>query len=254
MKDAIIKSEMPTMDDTILIEATLNGDRRAFEGLVRKYQSATYALAVARLQDAAAAEEIAQDVFVCAYQKLGQLRDPSRFGAWLRSITLRQCGMWLRSNKRKVHTRSLPEEEMGVAMSSVKDVGQGGKNLFDIAVMIGELPEALRAAAVLCLEEELSPSAAAAVLGIRPGTLRKRLHDARAKLQCRIVEKAERELRLHLLPKDFPQRCVCRCEKAQEAKARKEVISMSQKKKCTCGCLGRRQPKPATKTKTKEKK
>ncbi len=107
------------MNDTRLIEAALNGDPKAFEGLVRKYQSVTYALAVARLQDAAAAEEIAQDVFVCAYQKLGQLRDTSCFGAWLRSITLRQCGMWLRSKKQKVRTAPLPELEIGAVLSSV---------------------------------------------------------------------------------------------------------------------------------------
>ncbi|NIA06506.1 MAG: sigma-70 family RNA polymerase sigma factor [Actinobacteria bacterium] len=242
------------MDDTRRIKACLTNDRRAFEGLVRKYQSATYALAIARVRDATAAEEITQDVFVRAYQKLGQLRDSSRFGAWLRSITLRQCGMWLRSNKRQVRTRSLPEEEMGTALSSVKDADQGGEGLFDIAALIEQLPEGLRAAAVLCLEEELSPSAAAAVLGIKPGTLRKRLHDARTKLQFQIVKKAEIQLRLHLLPKDFAQRCVCRCGKAQEAKTRKEVITMSQKKKCGCGCLGRRQSKTVTKTKSKEKK
>jgi RNA polymerase sigma-70 factor (ECF subfamily) len=242
------------MDDKRSIEATLSGDRGAFEGLVRKYQSVTYALAIERVRDAVAAEEIAHDVFVCAYQKLRQLRETGHFGAWVRSITLRQCGMWLRSKKRKVRVHSLPEGETGAALSWAKGAGQDGEALFDISGMIGELPEGLRAAAVLCLEEELSPSAAATVLGIRPGTLRKRLHDARAKLQLQIVEKAERELRLHLLPKDFAERCVCQCAKAQKAKARKEVISMSQKKNCGCGCLGSRRSKAATKTKPKKKK
>jgi hypothetical protein len=89
--------------------------------------------------------------------------------------------------------------------------------------MIQELPEGLRAAAVLCFEDELSPSTASAVLGLKPGTLRKRLHDARAKLQHQIVEKAEKEFRIHLLPKDFAKRYVCRCKKAQEEKAREDV-------------------------------
>ena len=206
-------------DDTRCVEAALSGDHSAFETLVRKYQSATYALALARVSEASAAEEIAQNVFIRAYQKLGQLRDISRFGAWLRSITLRQCGMWVRAKGRKLRTRPLVQEEMNADLPSVEHAGDRGEPLFDIAAMIGELPEGLRAAAVLCLEEELSPSAAAAVLGITPGALRKRLHDARAKLQFRIVEKAGRQLRLHLLPKDFAERCVCRCETAQEAEA-----------------------------------
>jgi len=241
-------------DDTRRVEAALGGDHGAFEELVRKYQSVTFALALARVGKAAAAEEIAQDAFIRAYQKLNQLKDASRFGAWLRSIALRQCGMWVRAKRRKARTRALAQEEMKADLGSAGSAEGVAEPEFDIAAMIQELPEGLRAAAVLCLEDELSPSGAADVLGIKPGALRKRLHDARAKLQAWIVERAEKQLRLHLLPKDFAKRCVCRCKAAQEAEAGKEVISMAEKKDCGCGCMGKRQPKPKTKDKPKDKK
>lgn len=87
------------------------------------------------------------------------------------------------------------------------------------------------------------------MLGLKAGTLRKRLHDARARLQRQITEKAERELLLHLLPKDFAERCVCRCREADQlGKCRKEVITVGQKNDCDCGC------KTATKSKQKAKK
>ena len=243
-------------DEAELIRDTLNEDREAFGILVRTYETATYALALQRVGSAAAAQDIAQEVFVTAYRKLDQLRDRGRFGGWLRSITLRQCGMWERSEKRRPDTVPLPVEEAAAGSSPANAARRSDEAAFGIETMIRELPRSLRAAAVLCLEDELSPSAAAAVLGLKPGTLRKRLHDARARLQRIIVEKAEKELRTHLLPRDFAKRCVCRCEKAQEAKLRKEVMTVAEKKNCGCGCAGasKRRAKAATKTKPKGKK
>jgi DNA-directed RNA polymerase specialized sigma24 family protein len=91
---------------------------------------------------------------------------------------------------------------------------------FGIETLINELPDGLRAAAVLCFVEDVSPGAAASVLGLKPNTLRKRLFDARVRLQRQIVKKAEKELELHLLPNDFADRCVCRCQIAVRSKGK----------------------------------
>jgi RNA polymerase sigma-70 factor (ECF subfamily) len=240
-----------TTGDAKLVEETLNGEREAFGVLVRRYQSATYALALQRVGNAAGAEEIAQDVFVTAYRKLDQLKDTSRFAAWLRSIALRRCAMWLRREGRKPRPSGSLQD-----MKATDDASKRDEAAFSIDALIAGLPEGLRAAAVLCMEDDLSPSAAAAVLGLKPGTLRKRLHDARARLQRRVLEKAKRELLLHLLPRDFAERCVCRCEESQEAKSRREVIAMSEKKECDCGCLesSKRRVKTTSKTKRKKKR
>jgi hypothetical protein len=139
-------------------------------------------------------------------------------------------------------------------MRATDDASKRDEAPLGIDALIAELPEGLRAAAVLCMEDELSPSAAAAVLGLKPGTLRKRLHDARARLQRRVLEKAKRDLLLHLLPKDFAERCVCRCEESEEAKSRMEVIAMSEKKECDCGCLESSKRRVKTTSKTKRKK
>lgn len=221
-------------NDAKLIGKTLNGDVEAFGLLVRKYQSPTYAVAFRRIGRWDIAEEITQDAFVTAYQKLSQLKDRNRFGAWLRSITFRLCGMWLRSKIRNSSTHPLPAH-----LSGANPVGKTREATLGVDSLIKRLPQRLKAAAVLCFEDELSPSAAAGVLGIRPGTLRKRLHDARAQLQRKVVEKAEQELRMHLLPKNFAEKCVCRCKKSERARTRKEVRTMAKKKNCGCGCLGK---------------
>jgi len=198
-------------DDPVLIRAALAGDKGSLERLLRKYQNPVFALVLARLGNVSAAEEITQDVLVHAWQKLHQLRSLDRFPGWLRSITHRQCGIWLRSKRRESGRRALLHDQMRGRLSEGGRPPFANEDQLNVASMIAQLPESLRAAAVLCLERELSPSEAAKMLGLKPATLRKRLHDARAALQRRIVEKAEATLQVGLLPKDFAQRCVCRC-------------------------------------------
>lgn len=217
-----------------------------------------YALALRYVRCAPTAQDIAQDVFLVAYQKLRQLRSTDRFGAWLRTITVRRCKMWFRAQAGKVRENALAEDLMIGEVPGAADGAAHGDSILKIDALLKELPDGLRAAAVLCLAEGVSPSAAAEVLGLKPGTLRKRLHDARARLQRRIVERAERELQLDLLPKDFAERCVCRCGRATKRHdPGKEVTNMAEKKNekkgCGCGCLGasKRQARPKNKTKGK---
>lgn len=241
--------------DEVLIENTLHGQSEAYTELVKKYQLPVYALALRRTRLAAVAEEIAQVSFVKAYQKLHQLKDRKKFGAWLRSITIRQCSMHSRSelqNKRIMHSFELEDRALRPTATNIQVSEQPA---FGIETLINELPDGLRAAAVLCFVEGVSPGAAASVLGLKPSTLRKRVFDARVRLQRQIVKKAEKELELHLLPNDFADRCVCRCQIAVRAKG-KEVITMANKKDCGCGCVGKesRKARPKSVTKTKKEK
>ncbi len=243
------------MDDAMVVEASRKGDFGAFESLVRKYQEVMFDLAAARVGDRGIAEEAAQDAFVLAHGKLNQLRDASRFGAWLRAIVLRQCAIQRRRRGRNPLPRPLRGDETDDVRSPItRPEDHDGGAVLGIPCMIGDLPRGLRAAAVLCLQDGLSPSAAAGVLGIKPGALRKRLHDARARLQLGIVEKARRDSRLDRLPRDFAERCVCRCRMAQEARdAGKEVISM-RRRNCGCGCQAGRRLKGSTRKGARRKK
>ncbi|MBI2219124.1 MAG: sigma-70 family RNA polymerase sigma factor [Candidatus Rokubacteria bacterium] len=208
-------------EDEKYIDRSLKGDAEAFERLVRKYQGATYALARQRVGSATVAQEVAQDAFVAAYEKLSELKDPRRFGGWLRSITVRRCRMWLRAQRGKPAVLPLPAEGADERLHALPAGAPPRDDTLGIEAMIGKLPAGLRAAALLCFEDELAPAAAAAVLGLKPATLRKRLHDARARLQRQIVARAEKEMQAHLLPKDFARRCVCRCGQASKARERR---------------------------------
>ena len=96
-------------NDAELIERTLEGDQHAFAALVEKYQEQIHALAWQKIGDFHIAQEITQDTFVTAYQKLSTLTHHNRFAGWLYVITSNKCNMWHR--KKKPRLESLEETD-----------------------------------------------------------------------------------------------------------------------------------------------
>jgi RNA polymerase sigma-70 factor, ECF subfamily len=74
-----------------LVRAAQDGNREAFGQLFQRYRGVILAQAMKRVKNADEAEELVQDVFVQAMQKLGQLRVPEAFGGWLRRIVHRMA-------------------------------------------------------------------------------------------------------------------------------------------------------------------
>jgi RNA polymerase sigma-70 factor (ECF subfamily) len=72
-----------------LVIAAQEGDRDAFGQLCAHYERSIYNVVFRRLSNHAEAQELTQEVFVQALQKLAQLREPVCFGGWLRSIAKR---------------------------------------------------------------------------------------------------------------------------------------------------------------------
>ncbi len=74
-----------------LVTATQSGDRDAFAELVRRYERAVLSTAWSVLNDYHAAQDVAQDSFVIAFRKLGDLRNAQAFGKWLLALTRREA-------------------------------------------------------------------------------------------------------------------------------------------------------------------
>lgn len=79
--------------DGELIRRTLAGDETAFGSLVDRYKGAGHALVYRKTGDFHIAEELTQDTFLQAYQKLSTLRNPVHFAGWLYVIASRCCLM-----------------------------------------------------------------------------------------------------------------------------------------------------------------
>lgn len=74
-----------------LVTAALEGDRTAQGELVERYQGMVMSIALKRLGNYAEAQELSQEVFVKAIDRLHQLEEPAAFGGWLRAITVRMA-------------------------------------------------------------------------------------------------------------------------------------------------------------------
>ena len=86
-------------EDVQLVHEVLSGDDEAFTTLIRKYQRGVCALAWRWVKDFQVAEEIMQEAFVRAYERLAKLKDPQNFAEWLYDTTNQLCYAWLRKNK-----------------------------------------------------------------------------------------------------------------------------------------------------------
>ncbi len=80
------------MNETEMIELVClarRGDREAFDQLVICCEPMVFAVVLRRLRNRSEALEVTQDVFIQVLRKLAQLREPQRFGGWLRRIAVR---------------------------------------------------------------------------------------------------------------------------------------------------------------------
>ena len=90
--------------DAELIAAVLGGDSASFEPLILKYQPRVFATARRYARRESEVEDIVQEVFIKAFQKLGGFRAEAPFEHWLMRLAVRTCYDFLRGHKRNRET------------------------------------------------------------------------------------------------------------------------------------------------------
>ncbi len=168
--------------DAALVKAASDGDRSAFGTLVQRYECAVRAVATHVLRDGHAAEDVAQDAFVIAYQKLPALRDGGAFGAWIVTIARREA---LRRLRRRAAT--VPLDSAGPAPEARRE-GQTSERLL---AAVTRLPDRERHVVMLKHFNGLSVRDIARVTGRPAGTVTKQISRAYARLR-KFLEDLER--------------------------------------------------------------
>ena len=176
-------------DDAKWIERILAGDEEAFTALVKKYERQIHAFVWRRVKDYHIAEEITQDTFLKAYEKLGTLRDPDRFSGWLYMIATRCSLTWL--GEKKIPMQSL--EAMSKAeiealfyaqyMAEQTEKLTTEKQREVVEYLLQKLPARERTAVVLHYLSEMSCEEIGDFLEVSPNTVKSQLHRARKRLK-----------------------------------------------------------------------
>ena len=175
--------------DIQLIHRILDDDENAFAELVEKYQKQVHALVWRKIGDFHIAEEITQDTFLKAYQKLGTLKKPQRLASWLYVIATNRCSSWLRKKhlraqlledkdvahpEKTTYSEYVHEENERITAETQRDV---------VKKLLAKLDESERTVMTLHYFGEMSCTEIGEFLGISANTVKSRLRRAQQRLQ-----------------------------------------------------------------------
>jgi len=190
MKAPEVMALLHTTSDADLVAACLGGNRSAFEQIVERYQRLLCSLAYSALGDLRASEDLAQEAFVTAWLKLGELREPDKLRPWL-------CGI-LRFKVSHARRRAGREPVSNAAALDAALEVPAGEVSADEAAMNREeqalvwsalqgLPETYREPLVLFYREHRSVEHVAAELDLTEDAVKQRLARGRLLLKEQVL-------------------------------------------------------------------
>jgi RNA polymerase sigma-70 factor (ECF subfamily) len=194
---------LPDEIESRLIERLVARDERAFNELVRAYERRVLALVMRMLGNRAEAEDLAQEVFVQVFKAIGTFRGESKLSTWIYRIAINLC----KNRAKYLRVRHSDEQDELAAVEERVPLGEArranvgamerpdemmaGKQVEAIVQRaIQELEPSFRECLVLRDVEELSYEEIEQITGLPAGTVKSRIHRARAQLR----EVVEREL------------------------------------------------------------
>jgi RNA polymerase sigma-70 factor, ECF subfamily len=176
-------SRLEPMDEDLvrLVRAAQKDDRAAFAELYRRYASTIHGIVLSRVSTLRAdVEDIVQDVFLTAMQRISALREPAAFGGWLAAIARNHALDCLR---RAPRTSELPDD-----VADAQSDGAQANRADALAIMkiIRTLPDAYRETLILRLVEGMTGPEIAARTGLTEGSVRVNLHRGMKQLRDRL--------------------------------------------------------------------
>jgi len=185
-----MKIALPTTSDVELLRLMLAGDGSAFEQLYQRWQSPLYRFGLRMSGSETIAEDVTQDVFLTLMRDGGQYSGRGSFAAYIFTIARHRIWRRLQNERWFVALESGERGEADDALSSerliVRDDPFADLTRAEMVEAVRRavlaLPIHYREAVLLCYLHELSYAEAAEVIGCEIGTVRSRLHRARALL------------------------------------------------------------------------
>ena len=176
-------------NDVQLIHSILSGDDEAFGTLVQKYQKSVHALAWRKIGDFHYAEEITQDTFLQAYEKLPTLKDLNQFAGWLYVITNNLCTDWLRKQKPAMQplgdasVKAIDKLTYERYVLEQRETEATERRHEIVKQLLKKLPESERTVVTLYYLGEMTTKEIGKFLGVSVHTITSRLQRARERLK-----------------------------------------------------------------------
>lgn len=192
-RSAAALPENQVLEDDALVSRVVAGETALYEILMRRHNQRLYRVARAILKNDTEAEDVIQDAYVRAFEKLDQYAGEARFSTWLTRIAVHECLGRLRKQKRLTALEGMKDkDDLKIMKSPVNDPEVQMLATETRSMLEGEidlLPKIYRAVFVLREVEEMSTLDTAIALGISEMAVKTRLHRARALLRKRIYRR-----------------------------------------------------------------
>lgn len=177
------------LSDEALLAACGVGETAALAALFDRYRAHVRRF-ISRLAgaDARDLDDLVQTTFLEIFRAARKFRGASAVKSWIFGIAVNVVRQHARGERRR---KAAMEQLVSVPAANVRcpdEATLGRQQLECVARALHELPHDLRVAFVMCDLEEVSGVEAARALGVRPGTLWRRLHDARLALRSAVKE------------------------------------------------------------------
>ena len=185
---------MNKTDDLYHIEAVKKGNVQAFSFLVEKYQKLVYTLALKLLKKPEEAEEMAQDTFIKAFQKLESYEGKSKFSTWLYSITYNACISELRKRRiefRSLDDRQISDEDEQKMHDYYRETRKEDQEKY-LALAMEKLPEDDQVLVTLYYYENQSMDEISQITGLTVSNIKVKIHRARKKM-CELLHEMLKE-------------------------------------------------------------
>lgn len=169
-------------DETEDVRCAADGDVEAFERLYRAHAARVYSL-VRRMLGEDLADEVTQDVFVRAWQKLGTFRGDAAFGTWLHRVAV---NLVLARRKELGKRRGRFHHDGESALRAMSGGRDRPATRIELEAALATLPDGAREVFVLHDVEGYKHREIARMLGVTTGTTKAQLHRARMMLRERV--------------------------------------------------------------------
>ena len=179
----MLTSSTASQDDTADVMLAAGGDRRAFERLYRTHVNRVFSLCTRMCGSKVRGEELTQDVFVRAWEKLPQFRGDAQFSTWIHRVAV-NIVLTDRKNEARNRKRMVEDEpEKGETPLQKASVTPGYGDRMDITAAMAQLPPGARQIFVLHDVEGYKHEEIAEMCGITAGGSKAQLHRARLLLR-----------------------------------------------------------------------
>ena len=169
------------ISDDRLIKEILEGQKRSFEPIIRKYNQRLYRIGMSILRNETEVEDAMQTAYSKAYENLAQFEQRAAFGTWLTQIRLNQ------SYEQKRKNRSLPttieETNNAIQMKTPANILANKELSGILESAIAELPEKYRLVFIMREIEDLSVKETSEALNIEESNVKVRLNRAKGMLR-----------------------------------------------------------------------